>query len=133
MPEYQAVTDQMVQDMEGLRDRLKREGSGQKVNVRHRVVQVQLSHEVELDRLEAHEPGPLYHENEVVEFESIPSVIELLEFMAHRSLRDQVWMIANLLTISGYTQAEIAEALGVRYQTYRNTLLDIRKEYKRRT
>jgi len=133
MPEYQAVTDDMIRDMEGLRERLKEEGTAARVSMRQRVVHVQLTHELEMDRIGAHDMTPLYHENETVEFESVPSVIELLEFMAHRSLRDQVWMIANLLTISGYTQAEIAEALGVRYQTYRNTLLDIRKEYRQRT
>lgn len=62
--------------------------------------------------------------------ERMPSIIELLEFMAHLPLRDQVYMVCNLLTISGFTQEEIAKHLGVTHQTYRNYLLRIRHDFK---
>ena len=57
------------------------------------------------------------------------SIKEILEFIADRNLTDQIYMICNLLTISGYSQKEIAKHLGVSYQTYRNRLWSIRKDY----
>lgn len=61
-----------------------------------------------------------------------PSVTEILELLAVLSLREQVFMIANLLTISGFQQKEIAEAMGVPYSTYRNTMLSVRQEFRKR-
>ena len=58
------------------------------------------------------------------------SVMEILKMIGHRSLKDQIYMICNILTVSGFTQAEIAEVLGVEHQTYRNHLLKVRKEMK---
>ncbi len=60
------------------------------------------------------------------------SIIELLEFMAGFPIKDQVYMLANTLTISGFSQREIATALGVSYQTYRNRLWDVRLTLKDR-
>ena len=59
-----------------------------------------------------------------------PGIIEMLEMIAELPIKDQVFMMSNTLTISGFTQREIAEALGVAYQTYRNRLLDIRQELR---
>lgn len=62
-----------------------------------------------------------------------PSNIEdLLAFMSSLSLQDQVFLLCNSLTISGYTQKEISEAMGVPYQTYRNRILNIRKNFRGR-
>lgn len=60
------------------------------------------------------------------------SLVELLIFIAGLPLKDQVYMLANTLTVSGFTQKEIAEAIGVSHQAYRNRLLDIRKELLQR-
>lgn len=60
------------------------------------------------------------------------SIIEMVEFMASFPLKDQVFMMANTLTIAGYSQREIAEALGIGYKTYRNRLWEIRGEFKDR-
>lgn len=57
-----------------------------------------------------------------------PGIMELLAMIGHLPLRDQVFMVANTLTISGFKQREIAEVLGVAYKTYRNKLLDIRRD-----
>lgn len=57
-------------------------------------------------------------------------VLEVLEMIGSLELRDQLFMICNLLTISGFKQKEIAEQLGVAHQTYRNRLLEIRKEFR---
>lgn len=60
------------------------------------------------------------------------SVIEILEFIGDLPLREQVYMMSNMLTVSGYTQREISEVLGVAYKTYRNILLDTRKKLRDR-
>jgi DNA-directed RNA polymerase specialized sigma24 family protein len=57
------------------------------------------------------------------------TVKEVLEFIADRNLTDQIYMMCNLLTISGFSQKEIAKHLGVSYQTYRNRLWSVRKDY----
>jgi hypothetical protein len=60
------------------------------------------------------------------------SITELIEFMAGMDLKDQIYMITNTLTIAGYSQREIAEAMGVSYKTYRNRLWEIRVGFKDR-
>lgn len=58
------------------------------------------------------------------------SIVDILAFIAPMPLHYQILMLANILTISGYSQREIAEAMGIKYQAYRNKLLDIRKEFQ---
>lgn len=67
-------------------------------------------------------------EKHTVENARMCSVTDLLEMIAHLELKDQVYMVSNILTVSGYTQKEIAEALGVSHKTYRNRLWEIRKD-----
>lgn len=64
--------------------------------------------------------------------EAHTSLIEMQEFMHGLGfdLKDMVYMWANLLTMSGYSQKEIAEAMGVGYKTYRNRLWAIRGVFK---
>lgn len=71
-----------------------------------------------------------HREEEIVHFERMPSLIDLLEFMAGMSLKDQIYMTCNLLTIAGYSQTEIALSLGVQPQTYRNRLREIRADFR---
>ena len=58
------------------------------------------------------------------------SITDMLEFLAGLPLKTQLYMLCNLLTISGFSQREIAESLDINYKTYRNTLLDIRHKLK---
>lgn len=69
----------------------------------------------------------------IIPGESNPSVLSILELIATLPLKQQVFMMANLLTVSGYEQKEIAEAMGVAYKTYRNNLWDMRKQIKDKT
>lgn len=71
-----------------------------------------------------------YNPNLAFSSEIHTSIFDILAFMAHLPLKDQVYMLCNVLTVSGYSQKEVAEALGVPYQTYRNRLLEIRKDFK---
>ena len=64
--------------------------------------------------------------------QSMPSLMTILEMITFLPLRHQALMMANLLTISGYQQKEIAEALGMEYKTFRNYLWEMRKEFKAR-
>lgn len=57
------------------------------------------------------------------------TIKDILEFIGDSNLTDQIYMMCNLLTISGFTQKEIAKHLGVSYQTYRNRLWTVRKDY----
>jgi hypothetical protein len=59
-----------------------------------------------------------------------PSINSVLEFVAGRSIKDQIYMLANLLTISGFTQKEIADGLGTTHCAYRDRLREIRKDFK---
>lgn len=56
------------------------------------------------------------------------TMMELLSMIGHLPVRDQVLMVSNLLTVSGFTQAEIAEALGVSHKTFRNRLWELRRD-----
>lgn len=58
-----------------------------------------------------------------------PSLINILELMSVFPLKDQIYIMVNLLTISGYTEREIAEAVGIPYQKYRTKLMQIRKNF----
>jgi len=51
----------------------------------------------------------------------------ILEMLSEYELSDQVFMICNMLTMSGFTQKEIAKALNVPYWKYRKKLFEIRK------
>lgn len=61
-----------------------------------------------------------------------PAVTDVLELIAFLPLKEQVYMMCNLLTISGYEQKEISEAMGVAYKTYRNYMWSVRKQLKER-
>ena len=86
---------------------------------------VELSHD--LDPREE-EGWHKYRDEEVVHFERTPTIFDLLDMMVGLPLLDQLFMIANTLTVAGYTQAEIAAAFGIHHKTYRNRLLKIRKD-----
>lgn len=58
------------------------------------------------------------------------SVRELLEFTAGFPLEDQCLMFCNVLTVSGFSQKEIAKAVGLKYGEYRQKLMEIREKYK---
>lgn len=60
------------------------------------------------------------------------TLVDLLVFMAGMPLKDQIYMLANTLTVSGFTQKEIAGAMGVTHQAYRHRLLNIRKDFEQR-
>lgn len=117
MPEY--VTESHVEVLERYREHVSEHSP------RMRSHSARIS--VYVNELPEEEDAGSYH------FERMPSVMELLELMGHRSLKDQVYMVCNLLTISGFTQAEIAAAIGVSPQTYRNALLAVRKDLTGRT
>lgn len=57
------------------------------------------------------------------------SLEDILEFIADRPLKDQVCMMCNLLTINGFTQKEVSEAISMKYKDYRNRLWSNRKDY----
>jgi len=60
------------------------------------------------------------------------SVRELLEFTAGLSLQDQCLLFCNVLTVSGFSQKEVAEAVGMKYSEYRRKLMQIRENLKNR-
>jgi len=63
--------------------------------------------------------------------EKLPTgVVDLLGFMGGLPLQDQIVLLCNSLTISGFSQKEIAEAIRMPYQTYRNKILAIRKTFR---
>lgn len=57
------------------------------------------------------------------------SISDILSFIAPLPLREQAMMLTNILTVSGYSQREIAEALHTPYQEYRNILWEARKKF----
>lgn len=116
------VDDKVIDQLERFREHLSATDPRRRIPLRVAVHHVELTEESD--------EGSLYRDEEIVVFEQMPSVIELLEIMGDRPLREQVYMICNLLTISGFTQSEIAQELGVAHQKYRNTLLRIRKDMK---
>lgn len=71
--------------------------------------------------------------NHVSEPEYCHSIKDILEMIGDCNLTDQIYMMCNLLTISGFSQKEIAKRLGVSYQTYRNRLWTVRKDLLNRT
>jgi len=79
-------------------------------------------------------PLDVYNEEAFQEDKFAPdftfSVQELLEFTAGMPLEDQCLMFCNVLTVSGFSQKEIAEAVGMKYGEYRQKLLQIRERYK---
>jgi DNA-directed RNA polymerase specialized sigma24 family protein len=60
-----------------------------------------------------------------------PRVNDVLEFLSGLPLRDQVFMLCQLLTVSGFSEEEISKILKVDYQTYRNRLWSVRKNWKK--
>jgi len=64
----------------------------------------------------------------VGEFDRMTPVVDVLEMVSSVPLKDQVLLMTNLLTISGYSQREIASVLGMEYKHYRNRLWEIRKD-----
>jgi DNA-directed RNA polymerase specialized sigma24 family protein len=64
------------------------------------------------------------------EMEKDLSVIGILGLIGHLPLKQQVYMMVNLLTISGYTQEELAKEMGVAHKTFRNHICDTRKMLK---
>ncbi len=62
----------------------------------------------------------------------VPPLLAILELISFLPLSDQAIMMANLLTISGYEQKEISEAMGMNYINYRKRLFLMRREFERR-
>lgn len=73
-----------------------------------------------------------HHPHETVPFQRVVGVMDLLDMIAGLPLKDQILMVSNVLTIAGHSQKEIAEALGIPFKTYRNRLMDVRKDILRR-
>ncbi len=66
----------------------------------------------------------------ITHFTKSTSVIDLLEMISHLSLKDQVHILSNLLTFSGYTQKEISQAMQIDHSFYRKQIFNIRKNLK---
>lgn len=56
------------------------------------------------------------------------TVLDILDTISDLPLRRQIYFLANLLTVTGYTQKEISEAMGISYKTYRNNLCESRQK-----
>jgi hypothetical protein len=63
-------------------------------------------------------------------YQQMPQIMEVLDYISPLPLQDQTLMMCNILTVSGYTQNEIAQALGMLPQSYQNRLQLIRKKLK---
>ena len=75
------------------------------------------------------------HENDEkfsLPFNRDPSLVDVLELIAIFSLEDQLYIFSNLLTISGFSEKEISEAMNVPYQKDRTRLMDIRKDFAKK-
>jgi tRNA C32,U32 (ribose-2'-O)-methylase TrmJ len=133
----EAVSAKDIERLEKFRDYLSVNDPqrliGISVNVVHVPLSTQTDQATEWGRSEEDMGETAHHEQEKIHFEHGPSILDLLEAIAHRPLKDQVIILANLLTSSGFSQAEISEALGFKHQYYRNRILEMRKEFKKRT
>jgi DNA-directed RNA polymerase specialized sigma subunit len=56
-----------------------------------------------------------------------PLIMEMLAKISTLPLKSQVVLVCNILTISGFTEKEIAKAMGISYKHYRNILWANRK------
>lgn len=113
---HERVTEDIIEGLESLTAHLRATDPNQKMYVSQKIWA-----DVPLE------------EEHAVDFERLPSVMELLEFIAHRPIKDQAYMLCNLLTISGFTQGEIAEALGISHISYRKALMEVRRDFRGRT
>lgn len=75
--------------------------------------------------------------NRCDEFHRDPSIFEMLSLIAEFPLKYQLILMANLLTISGFKESELAEEMGRLSERlkrdpveYRRLLSDARKQFK---
>ena len=64
------------------------------------------------------------------EFSREPSIFEMTDLIADFPIKYQVVLMANLLTMSGITEKEIAECMNLTHLKYRQLLSRARKEFK---
>jgi len=58
------------------------------------------------------------------------SVVDLLTLVSHLPLSDQLILLANTLTITGFKQREISEALMLDAEVYRSRLMRARERLR---
>lgn len=88
--------------------------------------------QITLEPLEYDETNYVHPNVSIMPDEWKPTVEEVLSLINFLPLREQAYMMMNLLTISGYHQKEVAESLNIPYPSYRNMMLLIRKKLKER-
>lgn len=65
--------------------------------------------------------------DDIEEWKLPADIQQLMEYASFLPLRQHAILMANLLTMIGYSEKEIAYELGIPYQVYRTTLWKIRE------
>lgn len=72
----------------------------------------------------------LASEEEMVPFQNQPYFFDVLSTIVPLSLKEQTLMLCSLLTLSGYTIDEIADALDMNPSTYRSRISGMRRKLR---